>query len=172
MPVACRLSRSAGCDCKHAYLVQSQKRRVQGALQCNLLLSVISLQCALHSEDCSCSQVAQIRIILEAIHDMRQQYGEDVPCMFMGDLNLTPDSALYTFIATGELDCSAHDPSNMSGQQESRSAPQSNSANRFLPHTSQVCLLLNHCLQRRSYENSTSFSRTASVELPGLQEHT
>ncbi|KAL3144097.1 hypothetical protein ABBQ32_003887 [Trebouxia sp. C0010 RCD-2024] len=69
-------------------------------------------------------KVAQIRIILEAVHDMRQRYGGTVPCMFMGDLNLTPDSALYSFIATGQLDCLAQDPRNMSGQQESRSSQQ------------------------------------------------
>ncbi|KAL3144846.1 hypothetical protein ABBQ38_001952 [Trebouxia sp. C0009 RCD-2024] len=69
-------------------------------------------------------KVAQIRIILEAVHDMRQQYGGTVPCMFMGDLNLTPDSALYSFIATGQLDCLSQDPRNMSGQQESRSSQQ------------------------------------------------
>ena len=41
--------------------------------------------------------------------------------MFMGDLNLTPDSALHNFLDSGQLDCAANDPRNLSGQQEARS---------------------------------------------------
>lgn len=63
--------------------------------------------------------------------------------MFMGDLNLTPDSALYSFIATGETDCLAQDPRNMSGQQESRSARRGSNANRRSSQTSQVPYI--HC---------------------------
>lgn len=69
---------------------------------------------------------------------MRQQYGGTIPCMFMGDLNLTPDSALYSFIATGQLECSAHDPRNMSGQQESRSSQHFSMRGRRSPHPPQV----------------------------------
>lgn len=72
-----------------------------------------------------------------------------MPCMFMGDLNLTPDSALYSFIASGQLDCAANDPRNLSGQQEARAGQQAytpSPSNRRSPHASQVnhwtsCLL-------------------------------
>lgn len=69
---------------------------------------------------------------------MCQVYGGNIPCMFMGDLNLTPDSALYDFIATGQLDCSANDPRNISGQQESRARQPSSMPNRSSPYASQV----------------------------------
>ncbi len=72
-----------------------------------------------------------------------------MPCMFMGDLNITPDSALYSFIACGQLDCAANDPRNLSGQQEARAGQQAytpSPSNRRSPHASQVhyptsCLL-------------------------------
>ena len=56
----------------------------------------------------------------------------------MGDLNLTPDSTLYNFIATGELDCSAHNPRSMSGQQESRAERQVSTPGRHSLHGPQV----------------------------------
>ena len=74
---------------------------------------------------------------------MCQLHGGDVPCLFMGDLNLTSDSALYKFIATGQLDCAANDPRTLSGQQESRSGQRPytpSPSNTPLPHTSPVCL--------------------------------
>ncbi|DBA77493.1 TPA: Protein angel 1, variant 2 [Trebouxia sp. C0004] len=85
-------------------------------------------------------KVAQVRIILEAVHAMCQLYGGNVPCMFMGDLNITPDSALYSFIASGQLDCAANDPRNLSGQQEARAGRQAytpSPSNRRSPHASQ-----------------------------------
>ncbi|KAL0037278.1 hypothetical protein WJX79_010116 [Trebouxia sp. C0005] len=85
-------------------------------------------------------KVAQVRIILEAVDAMCQLYGGNVPCMFMGDLNLTPDSPLYSFIASGQLDCAANDPRNLSGQQEARAGQQAYTPspfNRRSPHASQ-----------------------------------
>ncbi|DBA95369.1 TPA: hypothetical protein ACH3X3_013249 [Trebouxia sp. C0006] len=86
-------------------------------------------------------KVAQVRIILEAVHTMCQLYGGNVPCMFMGDLNLTPDSPLYSFITSGQLDCAANDPRNLSGQQEGRAGQQAYTPSpsiRRSPHTSQA----------------------------------
>ena len=61
-------------------------------------------------------QLAQARTILQRMAALQQEAAEPVVPMLMGDFNATAHSAVYSFVAEGCLDCSAHDRRDLSGQ--------------------------------------------------------
>ncbi|XP_058091543.1 carbon catabolite repressor protein 4 homolog 5 isoform X2 [Magnolia sinica] len=72
-------------------------------------------------------KLGQIRLFLETAHRLSQEWG-NIPVIIAGDLNSMPQSAIYQFLASSELDILMYDRRKMSGQIEcpSSSKPFSN----------------------------------------------
>eukprot|EP00268_Persea_americana_P041308 TRINITY_DN4110_c0_g1_i9.p1 TRINITY_DN4110_c0_g1~~TRINITY_DN4110_c0_g1_i9.p1 ORF type:complete len:479 (-),score=63.07 TRINITY_DN4110_c0_g1_i9:419-1855(-) len=60
-------------------------------------------------------KLGQIRMFLEKAHALSQECG-NIPVVLAGDLNSVPQSAIYQFLASSELDILMHDRRNISGQ--------------------------------------------------------
>ncbi|RWR85548.1 carbon catabolite repressor protein 4 5 isoform X2 [Cinnamomum micranthum f. kanehirae] len=60
-------------------------------------------------------KLGQIRVFLEKAHALSQEWG-NIPVVLAGDLNSVPQSAIYQFLASSELDILMHDRRNISGQ--------------------------------------------------------
>ncbi|GAQ92102.1 CCR4-NOT transcription complex subunit 6 [Klebsormidium nitens] len=63
-------------------------------------------------------KLAQLRHLLAQAHELAQQHA-GAPVLVMGDFNSSPESALYQYLSTGQLDLAATDRRNMSGGMES-----------------------------------------------------
>lgn len=59
-------------------------------------------------------KLGQVRIFVEKAHELSKKWG-NIPVILGGDFNSTPQSALYEFLASSELDLELHDRRNMSG---------------------------------------------------------
>ena len=64
-------------------------------------------------------QLGQAGLILRRIGEASQGLAQPPLVIFTGDFNSTPESAIYTFVRDGELDCYTEDRRNLSGQLES-----------------------------------------------------
>ena len=64
-------------------------------------------------------QLGQAGLILRRIGEASQTLAHPPLTIFTGDFNSTPESAIYTFVRDGELDCYMEDRRNLSGQLES-----------------------------------------------------
>ncbi|KAF2298750.1 hypothetical protein GH714_026546 [Hevea brasiliensis] len=62
-------------------------------------------------------KLGQVRLFLERAYKLSQEWGS-VPVVIGGDLNSLPESAIYQFLASSELDVLVHDRRNISGQLE------------------------------------------------------
>ncbi|KAJ4713385.1 carbon catabolite repressor protein 4-like 5 isoform X1 [Melia azedarach] len=62
-------------------------------------------------------KLGQIRLFLEKAYKLSQVWG-GIPVLLAGDLNSSPRSALYQFLASSELDVRQHDRRYISGQLE------------------------------------------------------
>ncbi|XP_059640692.1 carbon catabolite repressor protein 4 homolog 5 isoform X2 [Cornus florida] len=60
-------------------------------------------------------KLGQIRLLLEKAHKLSQEWG-NIPVVIAGDLNSLPQSAIYQFLASSELDVLRHERRNISGQ--------------------------------------------------------
>ncbi|KAH9722676.1 Carbon catabolite repressor protein 4 [Citrus sinensis] len=60
-------------------------------------------------------KLGQIRLFLEKAYKLSQEWG-GIPVLLAGDLNSSPNSALYQFLASSELDVCQHDRRHISGQ--------------------------------------------------------
>lgn len=60
-------------------------------------------------------KLGQVRLFLEKAHRLSQEWGS-IPVIIAGDLNSMPQSALYQFLASSELDILLHDRKKISGQ--------------------------------------------------------
>ncbi|KAI3976926.1 hypothetical protein MKX01_008784 [Papaver californicum] len=60
-------------------------------------------------------KLGQIRLYIEKANTISQEWGS-IPIVLAGDLNSMPQSAIYQFLASSELDVELHDRKNMSGQ--------------------------------------------------------
>ncbi|CAA0818397.1 Carbon catabolite repressor protein 4 homolog 5 [Striga hermonthica] len=60
-------------------------------------------------------KLGQMRIFLEKAYELSQQYGQ-IPVILTGDLNSLPQSAIYQFLASSELNFRQFDRTHMSGQ--------------------------------------------------------
>ncbi|CAM6088164.1 unnamed protein product [Calypogeia fissa] len=60
-------------------------------------------------------KLGQVRVLLESAHALSQKYG-GAPVTIAGDFNSTPNSDLYKFLSTSELDISYLNRATMSGQ--------------------------------------------------------
>lgn len=60
-------------------------------------------------------KLGQIRLFLEKAYKLSQEWG-GIPVLLAGDLNSSPNSALYQFLASSELDVRQHDRRHISGQ--------------------------------------------------------
>lgn len=65
-------------------------------------------------------KLGQMRLFLEKAHKLSQEWG-CIPVVLAGDLNSMPQSALYQFLASSELDVRLHDRRKISGQVEHQS---------------------------------------------------
>ena len=63
-------------------------------------------------------QLGQAGLILRRIGEASQGFAQPPLTIFTGDFNSTPESAVYTFVRDGELDCYTEDRRNLSGQLE------------------------------------------------------
>ncbi|XP_010416210.1 PREDICTED: carbon catabolite repressor protein 4 homolog 5-like isoform X3 [Camelina sativa] len=61
--------------------------------------------------------VLEVRLFLEKAYKLSQEWG-NIPVAIAGDLNSTPQSAIYDFIASADLDTQLHDRRQISGQSE------------------------------------------------------
>ena len=68
------------------------------------------------AENKSCAQIAQARTILQRMAAIQQELPQPALPLLMGDFNAAAYSAVYSFVAQGVLDCSAHDRRDLSGQ--------------------------------------------------------
>lgn len=59
-------------------------------------------------------KLGQIRLFLKKAHELSQEWG-NIPVVLAGDFNSMPQSAMYQFLASGELDLQLHDRRNISG---------------------------------------------------------
>ncbi|XP_010428336.1 PREDICTED: carbon catabolite repressor protein 4 homolog 5 isoform X2 [Camelina sativa] len=62
-------------------------------------------------------KLGQVRLFLEKAYQLSQEWG-NIPVAIAGDLNSTPQSAIYDFIASADLDTQLHDRRQISGQSE------------------------------------------------------
>ncbi|KAL1216829.1 Carbon catabolite repressor-like protein [Cardamine amara subsp. amara] len=62
-------------------------------------------------------KLGQVRLFLEKAYKLSQEWG-NIPVAIAGDLNSTPQSAIYGFIASADLDTQLHDRRQISGQYE------------------------------------------------------
>ncbi|XP_028089468.1 carbon catabolite repressor protein 4 homolog 5 isoform X2 [Camellia sinensis] len=60
-------------------------------------------------------KLGQIRLFLKKAHKLSQEWG-NIPVILAGDLNSMPQSAMYQFLASSELDLQLHDRRRISGQ--------------------------------------------------------
>ncbi|KAK1351464.1 carbon catabolite repressor protein 4-like [Heracleum sosnowskyi] len=60
-------------------------------------------------------KLGQVRLFLEKAHELSQQWG-NIPTILGGDLNSMPQSAMYNFLASSELDIRSHERRIISGQ--------------------------------------------------------
>uniref|UniRef100_A0A5B6YJW6 Endonuclease/exonuclease/phosphatase domain-containing protein n=1 Tax=Davidia involucrata TaxID=16924 RepID=A0A5B6YJW6_DAVIN len=59
-------------------------------------------------------KLGQIRLFLEKAHKLSNEWG-NIPVVIAGDFNSMPQSAMYKFLASSELDIRLHDRRNVSG---------------------------------------------------------
>ncbi|GMH23352.1 hypothetical protein Nepgr_025195 [Nepenthes gracilis] len=62
-------------------------------------------------------KLGQIRLFLERAHKLAEEWGK-IPVVLAGDLNSVPQSAVYQFMSSAELDLSRHDRKRISGQMD------------------------------------------------------
>ncbi|KAL2321203.1 hypothetical protein Fmac_030172 [Flemingia macrophylla] len=62
-------------------------------------------------------KLGQVRLLLDKAYKLSQEWG-NIPVILAGDLNSVPQSAIYKFLSSSELDIELHDRRNMSGQLE------------------------------------------------------
>ncbi|XP_023642900.1 carbon catabolite repressor protein 4 homolog 5 isoform X2 [Capsella rubella] len=60
-------------------------------------------------------KLGQVRLFLEKAYKLSEEWG-NIPVAIAGDLNSTPQSAIYDFIASADLDTQLHDRRHISGQ--------------------------------------------------------
>lgn len=60
-------------------------------------------------------KIGQIRLFLNKAHKLSKEWG-NIPVVIAGDLNSTPESAIYQFLASSELDLLRHNRRQLSGQ--------------------------------------------------------
>ncbi|XP_031373650.1 carbon catabolite repressor protein 4 homolog 5 isoform X1 [Punica granatum] len=65
-------------------------------------------------------KLGQIRLFLEKAYELSEKWG-GIPVILGGDLNSVPESAVYQFLASSQLDIRLHDRRNISGQMASQS---------------------------------------------------
>ncbi|TXG51468.1 hypothetical protein EZV62_023992 [Acer yangbiense] len=61
--------------------------------------------------------VLKVRLFLEKAYKLSEEYG-GIPILLAGDMNSSPQSAIYQFLASSELDIRKHDRRYISGQVE------------------------------------------------------
>ncbi|XP_019056274.1 PREDICTED: carbon catabolite repressor protein 4 homolog 5 isoform X2 [Tarenaya hassleriana] len=62
-------------------------------------------------------KLGQVRLLLEKANKLSQEWG-NTPVIICGDMNSTPKSAIYEFMASAKLDMQLHDRRQISGQFE------------------------------------------------------
>ncbi|KAK3225342.1 hypothetical protein Dsin_005204 [Dipteronia sinensis] len=62
-------------------------------------------------------KLGQVRLFLEKAYKLSEEYG-GIPVLLAGDMNSSPQSAIYQFLASSELDIRKHDRRYISGQVE------------------------------------------------------
>ncbi|PIA39717.1 hypothetical protein AQUCO_02600281v1 [Aquilegia coerulea] len=62
-------------------------------------------------------KMGQIRLFVKKAHTISKEWG-NIPVVIAGDLNSAPQSAVYKFLASSELDLLQYDPRRLSGQIE------------------------------------------------------
>ncbi|XP_061370952.1 carbon catabolite repressor protein 4 homolog 5 isoform X2 [Gastrolobium bilobum] len=65
-------------------------------------------------------KLGQVRLLLDKAYHLSQEWG-NIPVIIAGDLNSIPQSAIYKFLSSSELDIQLHNRRNMSGQLEIQS---------------------------------------------------
>ncbi|KAK8943471.1 hypothetical protein KSP40_PGU015259 [Platanthera guangdongensis] len=102
--------------------------------------------------------VFEVRILLQQAHALSEKWG-GLPVVLAGDFNSTPESAIYEFLSTSELNITKHDRRFLSGQE--RFQPTINGFSGLINHSwtdeelinasgTSSCDLLTHPLKLRS----------------------
>ncbi|XP_026380943.1 carbon catabolite repressor protein 4 homolog 3-like [Papaver somniferum] len=60
-------------------------------------------------------KLGQIRLLLSKAHALSEKWG-NIPMVLAGDFNITPQSAVYKFLSSSELNITLHDRKDLSGQ--------------------------------------------------------
>ncbi|KAK8923503.1 hypothetical protein KSP39_PZI019589 [Platanthera zijinensis] len=103
-------------------------------------------------------KLGQVRILLQQAHVLSEKWG-GLPVVLAGDFNSTPESAIYEFLSTSELNITKHDRRFLSGQE--RFQPTINGFSGLINHSwtdeelinaagTSSCDLLTHPLKLRS----------------------
>ncbi|KAG0455512.1 hypothetical protein HPP92_024804 [Vanilla planifolia] len=61
-------------------------------------------------------KLGQVRIFLQEAYALSEKWGR-IPVVLAGDFNSTPQSAIYEFLLTSELNITQHDRKSLSGQE-------------------------------------------------------
>ncbi|QDZ22128.1 carbon catabolite repressor protein [Chloropicon primus] len=61
-------------------------------------------------------KLAQARVLMDTLGGIAEAEGVGQDIVICGDFNSAPESPVYTFVASGELDCLSHDRRYLSGQ--------------------------------------------------------
>ncbi|KAG7394236.1 RNA exonuclease ngl2 [Phytophthora boehmeriae] len=67
-------------------------------------------------------KIAQLDMLLNFLTTLRQQHNPMLPVLLGGDFNLTPNSAIYHYLSTGELNASGLRRHDISGQNMTKAA--------------------------------------------------
>ncbi|RWR74972.1 carbon catabolite repressor protein 4 3 [Cinnamomum micranthum f. kanehirae] len=62
-------------------------------------------------------KLGQIRLLLQKAHALSEKWGS-IPVVLAGDFNSTPQSAIYKFLSSSELNLTMHDKRQLSGQNQ------------------------------------------------------
>uniref|UniRef100_A0A1D1Y351 Carbon catabolite repressor protein 4 5 n=2 Tax=Anthurium amnicola TaxID=1678845 RepID=A0A1D1Y351_9ARAE len=101
----------------HLYTSTCAKSGVQAVgIQCDRTLLVGNIH-VLFNPNRGDIKLGQMRLLLEKAHEISEEWGK-TPIVIAGDLNSIPQSALYQFISSSELDILTYDRRAISGQLE------------------------------------------------------
>ncbi|XP_020584634.1 carbon catabolite repressor protein 4 homolog 3-like isoform X2 [Phalaenopsis equestris] len=94
--------------------------------------------------------VFEVRVFLQQAHALSEKWG-GIPIVLAGDFNSTPESAIYEFLSTSELDITRHDRKFLSGLE---------------PNLHIFSGLINHCWTDEELKNATGHSSCKLLTQP------
>ncbi|OVA05024.1 Endonuclease/exonuclease/phosphatase [Macleaya cordata] len=87
-------------------------------------------------------KLGQIRLLLSRAHTLSEKWGT-IPVVLAGDFNSTPQSAVYKFLSSSELNITLYDRRDLSGQRSCHPAQFSSTERQI----SKPCILMDRCFE-------------------------